>query len=142
MNPTLSRSPEETRALAARLTERLKPGDVLALHGELGAGKTCFIQGLAQGLAVNQPVSSPTYTLVNEYQGDMPLYHIDLYRLRNVDEALDMGLDEYLDGPGITAIEWAERAETALPARTLHIRLRHGEAENVREIEMMEGTPN
>ncbi len=142
MNPTLSHSPEETRALAERLTEQLKPGDVLALHGDLGAGKTCFIQGLAQGLAVNQPVSSPTYTLVNEYSGVLPLYHIDLYRLRNADEALDMGLDEYLDGAGITAIEWAERAEAALPARTMHIHLRHGAAENVREIEMAEGALN
>ena len=138
MKSTVTRSPEETRALAAELAEHLKPGDVLALHGDLGAGKTCFIQGLAQALAVDQPVSSPTYTLVNEYRGRLPLYHIDLYRLQTADEALDFGLDEYMDGTGITAIEWAERAEQALPARTIHVRLRHGNEEQAREVSMDE----
>ena len=132
MNVTTTYSPDETRALAARMAERLQPGDVLALHGDLGAGKTCFIQGLAQALAVDQPVSSPTYTLVNEYRGRLPLYHIDLYRLQTADEALDFGLDEYMDGTGITAIEWAERADQALPERTIHVRLRHGDTEHER----------
>jgi len=139
MNVTTTHSPEETRSLASALAARLKPGDVLALHGDLGAGKTCFIQGLARALDVDQPVSSPTYTLVNEYKGTLPLYHIDLYRLRHADEALDFGLDEYLDGAGITAIEWAERAEQVLPARTIHVRLRHGRDENEREVRVEEG---
>lgn len=138
MKAVTTRSPEETRAQAIQLAERLSPGAVLALHGELGAGKTCFIQGLAQALAVGQPVSSPTYTLVNEYRGTLPLYHIDLYRLRDADDALNFGLDEYLDGDGITAIEWAERAEQVLPARTIHIRLSHGNTANERRLEIVE----
>ncbi len=134
MKQVLTRSPDETRALAADLAARLQAGDVLALHGELGAGKTCFIQGIAQALQVDQPVSSPTYTLVNEYRGRLPLYHIDLYRLRTADDALNMGLDEYLEGAGVTAIEWAERAETALPERTIHVRLEHGGTEQERQV--------
>jgi tRNA threonylcarbamoyladenosine biosynthesis protein TsaE len=134
MKSIVSRSPEETRALAAELAARLNAGDVLALHGELGAGKTCFIQGVAAALNVEQPVSSPTYTLVNEYRGRLPLYHIDLYRLRHAGDALNLGLDEYLEGEGITAIEWAERAEAALPARTIHVRLAHGDDERERVV--------
>lgn len=135
----VTHSPDETRALAAQLAERLQPGDVLALHGDLGAGKTCFIQGVAQALAVDQPVSSPTYTLVNEYSGRLPLYHIDLYRLRRVDEALDFGLDEYLDGMGVSAIEWAERAEQVLPARAIHVWLEHGARAHERVVQVGDG---
>ncbi len=139
MRPIVTHSPEETRALAADLAAQLKPGAVLALHGELGAGKTCFIQGIAQALQVDQPVSSPTYTLVNEYRGRLPLYHIDLYRLKNADDALNVGLDEYLEGDGVTAIEWAERAEAVLPERTIHVRLEHGSAENERRVRVLTG---
>ncbi len=135
----LSESAEQTQAVAASLARRLPAGSVLALHGDLGAGKTCFVQGLASGLHVQQPVSSPTYTLVHEYGGDVPLYHIDLYRLQGAEDALDMGLDEYMEGAGITAIEWPERAASALPAETVHIRLEHGEAENQRRIIMDAG---
>jgi tRNA threonylcarbamoyladenosine biosynthesis protein TsaE len=122
-----SNSPETTWALAADLLQTLKPGSVLALHGDLGSGKTCFIQGLANALGVTDPVSSPTYTLIHEYtSGEMPLYHMDLYRLGDPEEAWGIGLDEYMEPDGITAIEWAERAGGLLPPGTLHLEFRHG----------------
>ena len=135
----ISHSPEETRRAAAALVATLRPGAVLALHGDLGSGKTCFIQGLAEALGVTATVNSPTYTLIGEYQGRLPFYHADLYRLEDPREALRAGLDEYLHGAGVTAVEWAERAAVLLPARTLHIRLRAGEQSNERVIEITEG---
>ena len=135
----ISHSPEETRAAAASLAPALRPGSVLALHGDLGAGKTCFIQGLAEGLGVTAAVSSPTYTLISEYQGRLPFYHADLYRLDDPAEALRTGLDEYLHGPGVTAVEWAERAAALLPAHTIHVHLRAGEQPSERVIEISEG---
>ncbi len=116
-------SPEETWALAAELADALAPGTVIALHGDLGAGKTCFIQGFAAALGIDEPITSPTYTLIGEYEGRLPLHHIDLYRLSGPEEALGLGLEEYFDADGITAIEWAERAEGLLPPDLLHIRI-------------------
>ena len=116
-------SPEETWALAADLANELGPGTVIALHGDLGAGKTCFIQGYAAALGIDEPITSPTYTLVGEYEGRLPLHHIDLYRLSGPVEALGLGLDEYFDANGITAIEWAERADGLLPPGLLHIQI-------------------
>lgn len=116
-------SPEETWALAAELANELAPGTVIALHGDLGSGKTCLVQGLAAALGIDEPVTSPTYTLIGEYQGRLPLHHIDLYRLSGPEEAVGLGLDEYFDADGITAIEWAERAEGLLPPDLLHIRI-------------------
>ncbi len=127
-------SAEETQAFARDLAHSLKPGAVLALYGPLGAGKTCFIQGLAEALGVKQAVTSPTYTLINEYKCTPPLYHVDLYRVHSEDEALALGLDEYLYGQGITAIEWSERVEGLLPADTIHIELGLGEHANERTI--------
>ena len=95
----------------------------LALHGDLGAGKTCFIQGYAVALGIDEPITSPTYTLIGEYEGRLPLHHIDLYRLAGPEEALGLGLEEYFDVNGITAIEWAERAEGLLPPDLLHIQI-------------------
>lgn len=111
---------------------------VIALHGNLGAGKTCFTQGLAQAAGVKEPVCSPTYTLISEYQGTVPFHHIDLYRLGGPEEAYDLGLDEYLETDGITVIEWAERAAEMLPPHTIHIRLERGDDEQVRTIEVIE----
>ena len=116
-------SPEETWELASELAGELPAGTVVALHGDLGAGKTCFIQGLAAALEIDEPITSPTYTLISEYEGLMPLHHIDLYRLSGPVEALGLGLEEYFDAHGITAIEWAERAEGLLPPDPLHIRI-------------------
>lgn len=139
----ITQSPMETAALAGGLAGRLKPGLVIALHGELGAGKTCFIQGLARAMGVHRSVQSPTYTLVNEYLGEnaLPLYHIDLYRVRSPDEALGLGLDEYLFGRGVTAIEWAERAGDLIPPDTVHISIQPGDAENERRITIEERAP-
>jgi tRNA threonylcarbamoyladenosine biosynthesis protein TsaE len=121
-------SPEETWSLAAELADELGPGTVIALHGTLGAGKTCFIQGFAAALGIDEPITSPTYTLIGEYEGRLPLHHIDLYRLSGPVEALGLGLEEYFDVNGITAIEWAERAEGLLPPDLLHIRIEVDEA--------------
>ncbi|MBU4198806.1 MAG: tRNA (adenosine(37)-N6)-threonylcarbamoyltransferase complex ATPase subunit type 1 TsaE [Verrucomicrobia bacterium] len=117
----ISKSPEETRALAASLLTELDRGVVLALHGELGSGKTCFVQGLALALGVRQAVTSPTFTLINEYAGRWPLYHIDLYRLRGAGDLASLGLDDYLESDGITVIEWAERAADLFPESTIHL---------------------
>ena len=117
----ITRSPAGTRRLARRLAAKLPPRCVLALHGDLGSGKTCFVQGLGEALGIDQPVTSPTFTLVHEYRGPRTLYHIDLYRIRSADEALALGLEDYLDPDGITVIEWAERAGELLPGDTVHL---------------------
>lgn len=116
----------------------LEKSTVIALHGNLGAGKTCFTQGLAQAAGVKEPVCSPTYTLICEYQGTVPFHHIDLYRLSGPEEAFDLGLDEILETGGITVIEWAERAAELIPSDAIHIRLERGETENIRIIEQIE----
>lgn len=124
-----TRSAEETQALAATLAAELPPGTVLCLHGDLGAGKTCFVQGLARALGVRRPVGSPTFTLINEYPGKKPLAHIDLYRIRGAGDAFGLGLEDYLcHYGGIVAIEWAERAEDLLPEDCWHVRLEPGTA--------------
>ena len=116
-----SNSIDDTHALAAEIANGSQGRLVLALHGELGAGKTCFVQGIAAALGIERPVTSPTFIIINEYPGVRPLYHIDLYRINSPDEALTIGLDEYLDSNGITAIERAERAGDLLPADAVHI---------------------
>ena len=123
-NRIITDSAEETKRLAARLASALKPGDVLALEGELGSGKTQFVQGLAQGLGVSEDgyVRSPSFTLLNQYDGKLSLYHFDFYRLHNSLDLDDLGLEEYFDGKGITVIEWADRFPGALPKRAIHIK--------------------
>lgn len=136
---TQTGSAEETRAVAARLAQRLKPGAVIALHGEVGAGKTCFIQGLADALGCDTAATSPTFTLLNEYPGGrLPLFHADLYRMESPQEFLRAGLLDYLDGIGVMAIEWAERIAGLLPRRTIHVRLRVGSDPDSRMIEIEE----
>jgi tRNA threonylcarbamoyladenosine biosynthesis protein TsaE len=121
----LSRSPAETRALAARLGEWLAPGDILALNGELGSGKTEFVHGLAAGLGVptQVPVASPSFTLVHEYPGRLLLVHVDLYRLEDLPRELLPDLEEYLSGPHVTVIEWAQRLGPLLPPEYLEVQL-------------------
>lgn len=116
-------SPEETRRAGERLGARLQPGDVVALIGELGAGKTCFIQGLAHGLGVTGDVTSPTFVLVNEYRGRLPIHHLDAYRTGSLTELADLGIEEMLHGDGVTVIEWADKLLPLLPARTITVRL-------------------
>ena len=121
---TISHSAEETIAFGRQLAGSLRAGDVLALTGDLGAGKTCLVKGLAAGLNITHAVTSPTFTLIHEYRGGrLPLAHIDLYRLATASEAVNIGIEEYLSGAGITVIEWAERIESLLPAQTKRIRL-------------------
>ncbi|MEI6562989.1 MAG: tRNA (adenosine(37)-N6)-threonylcarbamoyltransferase complex ATPase subunit type 1 TsaE [bacterium] len=116
-----SHSVGDTHKLARHLLKQVPGSMVLALHGDLGSGKTCFVQGLAAALGIDRPVTSPTFTLVHEYKGTRPLVHVDLYRLRDSLDALMLGLEEYFDSSGITAIEWAERADDIFPAQTIHI---------------------
>lgn len=111
----ITNSPEETEALAARLAEQLKPGTVIAYQGELGAGKTAFTRGLARGLRCKEPVTSPTYTIVNEYLGGrIPLFHFDMYRLGCADDLWDIGWDDYLERGGVCAVEWSENVAEAM----------------------------
>lgn len=121
----ISHSEAQTRRLGARLAPFLQPGDVLALLGDLGSGKTRWIQGVCQGLGVTDPVISPTFTLVNEYRGRCPIYHIDLYRLADAAETATFGLEDYLYGSGISLIEWADRAKNLLPNDYLTVELYH-----------------
>ena len=123
---TISHSPAETIALARTLAATLRRGAVLALSGDLGAGKTHFVKGLAAGLGTAASVTSPTFTLLHEYPGGrLPLYHFDFYRLDDADEALKIGLDEYLDGDGACVIEWAEKFPALLPPHTRWLRFSH-----------------
>jgi tRNA threonylcarbamoyladenosine biosynthesis protein TsaE len=125
-------SPAETVAFARQFAARLKPGDVVALTGELGAGKTCFVKGLVG----TGDVTSPTFTLIHEYRGRVPLYHIDLYRLNSVQEALAIGIEDYLPAAdGITVIEWAEKIEALLPEHTIRVRIEIA-GETTRRIEV------
>jgi tRNA threonylcarbamoyladenosine biosynthesis protein TsaE len=118
-----SESAEQTFAAGFAIGQKAAPGDVFALSGELGAGKTCFAGGLAGGLGVGDDyvITSPTFTLVNEYPGRCRLYHLDVYRLGRVDELDDLGYDEFIAGKGVVVIEWAEKIESALPADAIYI---------------------
>ena len=108
-------SADETQALGQKLASRLAPGDVIAYFGDLGAGKTAFTRGLALGLGITDPVTSPTYTIVNEYlSGRIPLFHFDMYRLSSSDELFDIGWEDYLSRGGVCAVEWSENVEDAL----------------------------
>ena len=121
MNLTIiTKSPEETKNLGEEVGKLAKPGDLLAFYGELGAGKTCFIQGISQELEVKDYVTSPSFTILNEYQGKIPIYHFDLFRL-NAEEILELGYEEYFYGEGLTVIEWAEMIEQLLPKEHLKI---------------------
>jgi len=111
----------DTHKLARHLLKQVPGRMVLALHGDLGSGKTCFVQGLAAALGIDRPVTSPTFTLVHEYQGTRPLVHVDLYRLRDSLDALMLGMEDYFESDGITAVEWSERAEDIFPSDTIRL---------------------
>lgn len=116
-------SAEETRALGVRLGSALRPGDVLTLAGPFGAGKTTFVQGLAAGMGLPDPVTSPSFALVDEHPGPLPLYHLDLYRLRSAEEAFELGIEELAERGGVLAVEWPEVADEVLPPDRLAIEL-------------------
>ena len=117
-----SRSPEETEELGRRLAQRLQGGEVIALFGGMGRGKTAFTRGLAAGLGSRDPVSSPTFALVQEYAGRLPLYHFDMYRIESWDDLYSTGFFDYLDSGAILAVEWSENVEAALPPHTICVR--------------------
>lgn len=130
----ISHSANETRALGAKLASLLRPGDVVLLSGDLGAGKSELARGVARGLGITGAVPSPSFTILNAYdEGSVPLYHFDWYRIEDANEIYEMGMDEQLGGDGIALIEWSERAEECLPERLLRIEIRRMD-ENTREL--------
>jgi hydrolase, P-loop family len=135
----LSHSPEETEQLGEQLGRTLRPGSVVAYRGDLGMGKTAFTRGLARGLGCTCRVTSPTFTIVNEYSGALPLFHFDMYRLDSSDELFDIGWEDYLSRGGVCAVEWSERVEDALPDDTLWVSFARGTGENDRIITVTGG---
>ena len=131
----VSRSAEDTQALGERLGTQLGRGDVVACIGPLGAGKTCFLQGLARGLGVMTDVTSPTFVLVNQYRGRLPVYHVDAYRTGSLTELVDLGLEEMLHGEGVTVVEWADKLLPLLPPRTVTVTIA-GLGDEPRQIEL------
>ncbi len=119
----ISQNPEETDAFAERFGTLLKPKDVLTLEGDLGAGKTTFTKGIAKGLGITRTVNSPTFTIVKEYKGRLPLFHMDVYRLEDSFE--DLGFDEYFEGDGVSIVEWASLIKSQLPEEKLDISIFH-----------------
>lgn len=114
-------TPEETAAVGEALGRTLGPGDVVALYGELGAGKTCFVQGLVRGLDVTGAATSPTFVLINEYRGRLPVHHVDAYRTSSLTDLMDLGVLDLMGGDGVTLVEWADKAEPLLPGRTVRV---------------------
>ena len=131
----LSHSVAETEALGQRLADALSPGAVVAYQGGLGMGKTAFTRGLARGLGCSGRVTSPTFTIVNEYEGRIPLFHFDMYRLADADALFDIGWEDYLDRGGVCAVEWSEQVADALPQDTIFVTIaRHPQQEDWRTI--------
>ena len=136
----VSHSAEETERFGEALAQELRAGDVLAFTGSLGMGKTAFTRGLARGLGCRGRVTSPTFTIVNEYEGKTPLFHFDMYRLGSSDELFDIGWDDYLARGGVCAVEWSERVSDALPEDTIFVDIARGEeGENTRIITVTGG---
>ena len=135
----LSHSPEETEHIGEMLGRRLRPGTVVAYRGGLGMGKTAFTRGLARGLGCAGRVTSPTFTIVNEYDGATPLFHFDMYRLDSSDELFDIGWEDYLTRGGVCAVEWSERVDDAMPADTLWVDIARGTDESDRIITISGG---
>ncbi len=131
----VTNSEQETEELGARLAERLEPGAVIAFTGDLGAGKTAFTRGLARGLGISDRMTSPTFTIVNEYEGGrLPLFHFDMYRLGSSDELFDIGWEDYLARGGVCAVEWSENVSDALEEGSVLVEIRRGACDNQRVI--------
>ena len=136
----VSHSTQETEQFGEEVAKSLRGGDVLAFTGSLGMGKTAFTRGLARGLGCRGRVTSPTFTIVNEYDGKIPLFHFDMYRLGSSDELFDIGWDDYLERGGVCAVEWSERVSDALPDDTIYVDIARGEEdENTRTITVTGG---
>ncbi len=120
----ITKSAAETQRFGQKLARQLNPGDLVCLSGGLGAGKTCLVQGIARGLQVKDYVNSPTFKIINEYAGKMPVYHFDLYRLEGLTDLQGLGYEEYFYGQGVSLVEWAEKITPFLPKQYLRIELR------------------
>jgi tRNA threonylcarbamoyladenosine biosynthesis protein TsaE len=120
----ITKSPKETKKLGKEISKLVKPGDLFAFYGELGTGKTCFIQGISEGLEVENYITSPSFTIINEYQGKIPIYHFDFYRLDSTAEIFDLGYEDYFYGEGLTVVEWSEKIEQYLPKEHLKISIK------------------
>ena len=128
-----SASEQETEAIGREMAQRLAPGAMVAFTGDLGAGKTAFVRGMAQGLGISQRVTSPTFTIVNEYEGGtLPLFHFDMYRLRDADDLFDIGWEDFLRRGGVCAVEWSETIQEALEPDTIYVDIRRGAETNQR----------
>lgn len=133
----LSKSVEETKRLAAEFAGKLKRGETVALFGDVGAGKTHFVQGMAEKLCPGAHVTSPTFTIVNEYDGVLPLYHFDMYRIENFDQLYSTGFFDYLESGGVCVIEWSENVENVLPEERYEVTLERGAGETERKISIV-----
>ena len=131
----ITNSARETMLVGEKLAKKLKPGDIIALSGNLGSGKTTFTKGVGKGLGVKYPgrINSPTFVLIKEYDGKMPLYHLDLYRLDDLKEIENLAIEEYIYGNGVTVIEWAEKIKSILPEKHISVKL-NIKGDNKREI--------
>ncbi len=127
-----TKSADDTRALAAEIAAVARPGDLILLAGDLGAGKTTFVQGFARALLVSDPVTSPTFVLVHTYDGVFPITHVDAYRLERLQEVLDLGLGEQVGDEGVTLVEWGDAVAPALPPDFLEVRLELGDDDDAR----------
>lgn len=135
----ISHNVEETEAFGCRLAQQLKGGAVIACRGGLGMGKTALTRGIAKGLGYAGRVTSPTFTIVNEYPSPTPLFHFDMYRLDNSDALFDIGWEDYLERGGVCVVEWSENVEDALPPGTITVTIQRGAEENVRTITVTGG---
>ncbi len=127
------KNPEETEKLAERFAKNAEPGTVIAMNGDLGAGKTTFTKALAKGLGIEETVTSPTFNIVKEYRGGrLPLYHFDVYRIEDPEEMYELGYEEYFYGEGVCAVEWAEKIEELIPADAVRIQILYGKEEGER----------
>jgi tRNA threonylcarbamoyladenosine biosynthesis protein TsaE len=139
---TTTSSVEATRGLGRTVAEMTRPGDLVLLAGDLGAGKTAFTQGFAEGLGVTDPVTSPTFTLAHRYEGRIRLHHLDVYRLEQAAEIADLDVPELLDDDAVTIIEWGDAIRAALPADYLEVRLAFGEGDDDRVVTMIPVGPS
>ncbi len=131
---TETQTPAETGALGARLATFFLPGDIINLSGDLGTGKTKFVQGLAAGLGVKEHITSPTYAIIKEYRGTLPLYHFDVYRLESVSELANLGYEDYFFGEGVTVVEWGDKYKDVFPDAALTIELTRLDTTDTRDL--------
>ena len=134
----ISKSSSQTEKIGSVLGKALKNGDVVAIFGDMGAGKTAFVRGLASGMGLNAFVSSPTFALVHEYPGNPPLFHFDMYRINSWDDLYSTGFFDYMDIGGVIAVEWSENIETALPENSIKVLITQGKLPNERRIVITE----